>query len=103
MVMADQLDCELASARPPSPPQDPATSAAWHCNNGLAVPDHLTTEPGPTTQGARSTVEVTPAEPAGAPQMDPWPLPAPYTDVLMADAEDILDWEPEPILGLPES
>jgi hypothetical protein len=46
MVTADQLDCELADARPPSPPPDPATAAAWHQDNGLAVPDHLTVEAG---------------------------------------------------------
>jgi hypothetical protein len=103
MVMADQLDHELASARPPSPPQDPAASAARHRNNGLAQPDHLTTEPSPTTQGARSTVKAMPAEPAGTPQMDPWPLPAPYTDVPMADTEDILNSERDPSPGPPES
>jgi hypothetical protein len=47
MVTSDQLDHELAAARPPSPPPDPAASAAWHQDNGLAMPDHLTTEPGP--------------------------------------------------------
>jgi hypothetical protein len=47
-VTAEQLDRELAAARPPSPPPDPAASAAWHQNNGLAVPNHLATEPGLT-------------------------------------------------------
>jgi hypothetical protein len=51
MVMADQLDCDLASARPPSPPQDPATSVSWHWSNGLAFPDHLQPTSGTTTQG----------------------------------------------------
>jgi hypothetical protein len=99
MVMADQLD--LASARPLSPPQDPAASAAWHHNNGLALPNHFHTEPGPTTQGARSTVEATPAKPAGTPQMDPWHPPAPYTDVPMGAAKDILNWGPDLSLGNP--
>jgi hypothetical protein len=35
MVTVDQLDHELAAARPPSPPPDPAASAAWHQDNGL--------------------------------------------------------------------
>jgi hypothetical protein len=96
MITADQLNRKLESARPPSPPQDPTTSVALHHNNGLAQPDHLNTEPGPTTQGARSTVEAMPTEPAGAPQTDHWPLLAPYIDVPMGDNEDILDWEPDP-------
>jgi hypothetical protein len=50
-VTAEQLDRELAAARPPSPPQDPAASAAWHQDNGLAMPEDLTTEPGLTTWG----------------------------------------------------
>jgi hypothetical protein len=95
MVTANQLDCELASARPPLAPQDSAMSAAWHHNNGLALPDHLHTESGPTTQGAGSTVKATPTEPAGAPQMETRPPPTPYTDIPMGNAEDILDWEPD--------
>jgi hypothetical protein len=93
MVMADQLD---RSSRHPSPPQDQATSAAWHPDNGLAWPDHLTSKPGLTVQEAGSTVEGAPAKPSGAPQMDPRPPPALYTDVPMEDIEDILDWEPNP-------
>jgi hypothetical protein len=95
MVMADQLNRELASARPPSPPQDPAMSVAWHHNNGLALPDHLHAKSGPTPQGTGATVKATPAKPAGTPQTDPQPPPAPYTDVWMEDTEDILDWEPD--------
>jgi hypothetical protein len=93
MVMANQLDRELATARPPSPPPDPATSAAWHQDNGLAQPDHLTAEPGPSTQGADPSREAAPAELAGTSQPDPRPPPAPYTDVPMADVEDIVDYE----------
>jgi hypothetical protein len=92
-MTVDQLDHELGSARPTLPPQHPATSAAWHHNNGLALPDHLHTKHGPITQGARSTVKATPAEPAGAPQTDPQPPLALSTDIPMGDAEDILDWE----------
>jgi hypothetical protein len=33
MVTADQLDLELAAARPPSSSPDPAASAAWHQDN----------------------------------------------------------------------
>jgi hypothetical protein len=100
-VTATQLDCELASARPPLPPQDPATSVAWHQNNVLALPDHLQSESGPTTQGTRVAVKATPAKPVGVPQADPRDPPAPYTDVQMGDTEDILDWEPEPSPGHP--
>jgi hypothetical protein len=67
-VTAEQLDRELAAARPPSPPPDPAASAAWHQDNGLAAPDHLTTEPGLTTQGAGPSTETAPAELAGTSQ-----------------------------------
>jgi hypothetical protein len=74
MVTADQLNHKLASARPPSPPQ-----------------------------GAGTTVEATPTKAVGIPQMDPRPLPAPYTDVPMGDIKDILDWEPDPILNQPQS
>jgi hypothetical protein len=94
-VTAEQLDRELAAARPPSPPQDPAASAAWHQDNGLAMPDHLTTESGLTTQGAGPSLETAPAELAGTSQPDPQPPPALYIDVPMADAEDIVDYEPE--------
>jgi hypothetical protein len=45
MITADQLDRKLATARQPSPPTDPAASVAWHQDNGLAVPDHLTANP----------------------------------------------------------
>jgi hypothetical protein len=47
----------------PSPPQDPAMSAAWHHNNGLALPDHLQTKSSPTTQGTGPAVKTTPAKP----------------------------------------
>jgi hypothetical protein len=103
MVTADQLDRELASAGPPSPPPDPAASAAWHHDNGLAQPDHLTTEPGLTVQEAGPSIEATPADPAGIPQPDPQPPPAPYTDVPMEDIEDIVNWEPTPSLVRPQS
>jgi hypothetical protein len=95
MVTADQLNRELADDRLPSPPPDPAASAAWHQDNGLAVPDHLTTEPGLTTQGASPSIETAPAELAGTSQPDPWPPAAPYTNLPMADVEDIVDYEPE--------
>jgi hypothetical protein len=95
MVTADQLNRELAAARPPSPPPDPAASVAWHQDNGLAVPDHLTTEPGLTTQGACPSTETAPTELAGTSQPDPQPPPGPYTDVPMEDVEDIVDYEPE--------
>jgi hypothetical protein len=94
MVTIDQLDRELASTRPQSPPSDPAMSAAWHHNNGLAVPDHLTTEPGLTTQEAGSLAEATPTKPAGIPQPDPRPPLGPYTDVPMEDVKNIDDWVP---------
>jgi hypothetical protein len=93
MVTADQLDRKLASAQPPSPPPDPATSVAWHHDNGQAQPDNLTTKPSLTTHEAGSLVEAMPAEPAGTPQPDPRPPPAPYTDVQMRNIEDIVDWE----------
>jgi hypothetical protein len=96
MVTADQLDRELAAARPPSPPPDPAASAEWHQDNGLAQPYHLTTESGLTTQEAGPSTEAVPAELAGTPQPDPRPPPEPYTDVPMADAEDIVNWVPSP-------
>jgi hypothetical protein len=86
MVTANQLNRELSDARPQSPPPDPATSVAWHQDNGLAVPDHLVTEPGLTTQEARPSTEAAPTELAGTPQLDPWPPPAPYTDVPIEDA-----------------
>jgi hypothetical protein len=41
MITVDQLDLELAAARPLSPPPVPAASVAWHQDNGLAVPDHF--------------------------------------------------------------
>jgi hypothetical protein len=93
MITPDQLDRELAAVRHPSPPTDPAASAAWHQGNGLAVPDHLTAKPGPSTQGASPSREAAPAELAGTSQPDPRPPPAPYTDVPMADVEDIVDYE----------
>jgi hypothetical protein len=93
MVSIDQLDRELAAAQPPSPPPDPAASAAWHQDNGLAVPDHLTTEPGLTTQEAGPSTETVPTELAGTHQQDPRSPPAPYTDVPMADVEEIVDYE----------
>jgi hypothetical protein len=96
MVTAAQLNQELASAQPPSPPQDPAASVVWHHDNGLAFPDHLQTESGPTTQGTGPAIEAMPVEPAGAPQADPWAPLAPYTDITIGDAEDILNWEPDP-------
>jgi hypothetical protein len=86
MVTTDQLDRELAAARPQSPPHDPAASAAWHQDNGLALPDHLSAAPHPAA---------TPAELAGAPQPDPRPPPGPYTDVTMGDAEEIVDYDLE--------
>jgi hypothetical protein len=94
MVTADQLNRKLADARPPSPPPDPATSAAWHQDNGLAIPDDLTTEPGLTAQETRPSIEAMPTESAGISQPDPRPPPAPYTDVPMKDIENIDDWEP---------
>jgi hypothetical protein len=93
MITDDQLDRKLAAARQPSPPPDPAASAAWHKDNGLAVPDHLTAEPGPSTQRAGSSNKAAPAKLAGTPQPDPWPPPAPYINVPMADGEDIVDYE----------
>jgi hypothetical protein len=96
------LDQELAAARPPSLPPDPAASAAWHQDNGLAVPDHLPTGPGLHVQEAGPLTEAAPAELAGTPQPDPRPPPAPYTDIPMAnaennaDAENIDDWVPSP-------
>jgi hypothetical protein len=94
MVTADQLDCGLAKARPPSPPPDPAMSAAWHHDNGLPVPDHLTVEPGLIVQEARPSIKVTPADLAGIPQLDPRPPPVPYTNVPMEDVENIDEWVP---------
>jgi hypothetical protein len=94
MITANQLDRELAVDQSPSPPPDPAASAAWHQDNGLAVPDHLTTEPGLTTQEAGPSTEVAPTELVGTPLPDPWPPPAPYIDVPMADVEDIVDYDP---------
>jgi hypothetical protein len=94
MVTVDQLDRELAAAQPPSPLPDPATSAAWHQDNGLAMPDHLSTEPGLTVQEAGPSTEAVPAELAGTPQPDPRPPLAPYTDVPMEDAENPDDWVP---------
>jgi hypothetical protein len=93
MVTANQLDRKLASARPPSPPLDPAASVAWHHNNGQAVPDHLTPEPGLTVQEARPPIKARPADSVDIPQPDPQPPPAPYTDVPMEDIENIDDWE----------
>ena len=93
-ISAAQLDRELAAARPPSTPPDPAAAAAWHLDNGLALPDHLETEAGPNTRGTGSSTEVAPAELAGASQPETRPPPAPYTDVPMADVEEILDYEP---------
>jgi hypothetical protein len=93
MITADQLDRKLAAARQPSPPTDPAASAAWHQDNGVVVPDHLTAEPGPSTQGDGPSSEAAPAALAGTSQPDPRPPPAPYTDVPMADVEDIVDYE----------
>ena len=94
MITADQLDRELAAARDPSPLPDPAASVAWNQDNGLAQPDHLTTEPGLTTQEAGPSTEMAPAELAGTPQLDPWPPPAPYTDIPMADVEDMVNYDP---------
>jgi hypothetical protein len=93
MITANQLDRELATARSLSPPPDPAASAAWHQDNGLAVPDHLVTEPGLTAQEAGPSTRTAPAELAGPSQLDPRPPPAPYTDVPMEDIEDIVDYE----------
>jgi hypothetical protein len=93
MISIAQLDRELAAARPPSPSPDPAASAAWHQDNGLAMPDHLDTEAGPSTQGAGPSSEVAPAELADASQPETRPPPAPYTDVPMADVEETLDYE----------
>jgi hypothetical protein len=90
---ADQLDHDLTSARVP---QDPAAPAAWHQNNGLAFPDNPQTESSPTLQGTGSAITAPPAEPTGAPQVDPQALPALYTDVPIRDVEDILNWEPDP-------
>jgi hypothetical protein len=94
MVTADQLNRELAADQPPSPPPDPATSAAWHQDNGLAVPDHLTAEPGLTTQEASPSTESAPTKLAGTPHPDPRPTPAPYTDIPMEDVEEVVDYEP---------
>ena len=94
-ITADQLDRELAANRQPSLPPDPAASAAWHQDNGLAVPDHLIVEPGPSTQGAGPSTEAAPADLAGTLQLDPRPPPAPYVDVPMGDGEDIVDYEPD--------
>jgi hypothetical protein len=93
MITADQLDRELAAVRHPSPPPDPAASVAWHQDNGLAQPDHLTTEPSPSTQGAGPSTGTAPAEPAGTSQPDPRPPPALYANVPMEDVEDIVDYE----------
>jgi hypothetical protein len=71
MVTAVQLDRELADTRPQSPPPDTATSAAWYQDNGLAMPDHLTTEPSLNTHEAGEIAEATPAKLAGVPQQDP--------------------------------
>jgi hypothetical protein len=101
MVMADQLDCKPASARPPLPPQDPAASAAWHRNNGLALPDHLQTKAGQTPQGTGLDIDATPTEPTGTHQADPQTPPALYTNIPMGDIEDTLDWELDPSLGHP--
>jgi hypothetical protein len=59
MVTANQHDCELVEPQPPSPPPDPAAAAAWHQDNGLAVPDHLTVEPSLTAQEAGLSIKVT--------------------------------------------
>jgi hypothetical protein len=93
MVSVDQLNRELAAARPPSPPPDHAAAAAWHQDNGLPMPDHLATEPGLTTLEAGSLPETAPATLAGPSQPDPRPRPDPYTDVTMGDVEDIVDYE----------
>jgi hypothetical protein len=95
MVTANQLDRELASARPPSPPPDPAVSAAWHHDNGLDVPENLTPEPDLTGQEARPSIKMKPANIADIPQPDPQPPPALYTDVPMEDVKNIDDWEPD--------
>jgi hypothetical protein len=94
MVTAEQLDRELAADRPPSPPPDPAASAAWHQDNDLAVPDHLPADPGLTTQEAGPSTEPAPTESAGTPHPDPRPTPAPYTDVPKEDVEEVVDYEP---------
>jgi phosphopantetheinyl transferase (holo-ACP synthase) len=94
MVTADQLDRELAADRPPSPPPEPAASAAWHQDNDLAVPDHLPADPGLTTQVAGPSTESAPTKLAGTPHPDPRPTPAPYTDVPMEDVEEVVDYEP---------
>jgi hypothetical protein len=93
MISVDQLDRELAATQPPSPPPDPAASAAWHQDNGLAMPDHLNTEAGPSTQGAGLSTEAAPAKLAGTPQPDPRPQPELYTDVPMEGVEEIVDYE----------
>jgi hypothetical protein len=74
MVTAAQLNRELASTRPPL------------LNRELA-----STRPPLPPQGTRSVIKATPAEHAGAPQAEPGDPPAPYTDIPMGDAEDILD------------
>jgi hypothetical protein len=63
-------------------------------DNGLAMPDHLTTEPGLTTQEAGPSTETAPAELAGTPQPDPRPPPAPYTNIPMEDVKEIVNYEP---------
>jgi len=94
-MTAAQLDLELAANRQPSLPPDPAASAAWHQDNGLALPDHLSVEPGPSIQGAGPSNEAAPADLAGTLQPDPRPPPDPYLDVPMGDGEDIVDYEPD--------
>jgi hypothetical protein len=96
MITINQLDRELTDARPPSPPPDPAADVAWHQDNGLAVPDHLTTKSGLNTQEAGPSTEAAPAKLTGTHQPDTRPPPEPCTDIPMADAEDIVDWVPSP-------
>jgi hypothetical protein len=47
-----------------------------------------------TTQEAGSIVEASLPNLQAHLNWSPWSQPAPYTDVPMADVEDIVDWEP---------
>jgi hypothetical protein len=63
----------------------------------MGLPEHLQTESGSPSQGARPTAEKAHTNPAGAPQTDPWDMPAPYT----GDNKEILDWEHAPLSDQP--
>jgi hypothetical protein len=95
MVMAEQLDCDLADAQP-HPTQDPTANMAWHQQMGLVLPGNLQDEPSPPSQWAGTPTKNSAVAPAASQWVDPWALPAPYTDVLMANIEDILNWELDP-------